>query len=62
MAEKLFKVKITYKCRIAGEKKKPGDIVEIPENTARLLISAKRATEDLKWEPSAKSEKKEPKK
>lgn len=62
MAEKLLKVKITYKCRIAGEKKKPGDIVEMPENTARLLISAKRATEDLKWDPPKKEEKKEVKK
>lgn len=62
MAEKVLKVKITHKCRIAGVHKNPGDVVDVPDNLGRYLISAHRATEDLKWEPPVKSEKKEPKK
>jgi hypothetical protein len=52
MTEEQLKAKITRKCWVRGEQKKPGDVVEGPKSEIDLLCGLNRATKDLTWDPA----------
>jgi hypothetical protein len=49
---------VTKAIFVEGEKKKPGDKIELPELEMNALVSDKRATLDLNWKPEPKGKKK----
>lgn len=59
---KVVKVLILRACVAAGNIVKPGQIVELPEEDASILLGYNKATKDLKFELPKPAVKKEEKK